>query len=320
MTDLLITIAGITLLLAGGEGLIRGAVGIARRLGVSPFIVGLTIIGFGTSAPELVVSVDAALSGAPRIAVGNVIGSNMANLLVIVGAAALVSPLKVHPDAVRRDCMIMVAATLFFATIAYQGSMTMRYGIAFVAGSFVYLAYSLWTDARSAGPVAELHGHEAEEVGVGLPDEIWVLVAAIVVGLAALVGGSRVAVVGATSLARDAGISEEVIGLTLVAIGTSLPELATAFMAARRGHSDVCLGNVIGSNIFNLLGIAGAAAIAAPLPFSPDIIRYDISALIVITVLLIGFMATGHRVQRWEGAILLLLYALYISAHLVAGI
>lgn len=320
MTDLLITIAGITLLLAGGEGLIRGAVGLARRLGISPFIVGLTIIGFGTSAPELVVSVDAALSGAPGIAVGNVVGSNMANMLLIVGAAALVSPLAVHPDAIRRDSMIMVAATLFFATVAFLGTMTWVHGIAFVAGLFLYLAYSLWSDARSAGPVAELHGHEAEEVAVGLPDQVWVLVIAMLIGLAALVGGSRIAVIGATSMARDAGISEEVIGLTLVAIGTSLPELATALMAARRGHSDVCIGNVIGSNIFNLLGIAGAAAIAAPLPFSQDIVNFDISALIVVTMILIGFMATGHRVHRWEGAILLLLYVIYISVHLLPNV
>ena len=317
MTDLLITIAGIALLLAGGEGLVRGAVGLARRLGISPFIVGLTIIGFGTSAPELVVSVDAALSGVPGLAVGNVIGSNMANMLLIVGAAALVSPLTVHPDAIRRDGMIMVAATLFFATVAYMGTMTAAYGIAFIAGLFVYLAYSLWSDARSAGPVAELHGHEADEIAVGLPDRTWVLLVAVVAGLVVLVGGSRIAVIGATSLARSAGISEEVIGLTLVAVGTSLPELTTAFMAARRGHSDVCLGNVIGSNIFNLLGIAGAAAIAAPLPFSSSIVTFDITILIIVTVVLMGFMATGGRVRRWEGAILLLLYTVYVSSHLL---
>jgi cation:H+ antiporter len=317
MMDLLITIAGITLLLAGGEGLIRGAVGIARRLQISPFIVGLTIVGFGTSAPELVVSVDAALSGVPGIAVGNVIGSNMANMLLIVGAAALVSPLTVHPDAVRRDSMIMIAATLFFATVAYMGSMTFIHGAAFLVGLFLYLAYSLWSDARSAGPAAALHGDEAEEVAVGLPDRVGVLVIAMLVGLAALVAGSRIAVIGATSLARGAGISEEVIGLTLVAVGTSLPELATAFMAARRGHSDVCIGNVIGSNIFNLLGIAGAAAIAAPLSFSSDLLRFDIPVLIAVTVILIGFMATGARVKRWEGGVLLLLYCLYLSVHLL---
>lgn len=319
MMDLLITVAGIALLLAGGEGLIRGAVGLARRLGISPFIVGLTIVGFGTSAPELVVSVDAALSGAPGIAVGNVIGSNMANMLLIVGAAALVSPLVVHPDAIRRDGMIMVAATLLFATVANLGDMTLIHGIAFVACLFLYLAYSLWSDARSTTAAAVLHGEEAEEIAVGLPDKVWIMVIAMLIGLAGLVGGSRVAVFGATSLARDAGISEEVIGLTLVSVGTSLPELATALMAARRGHSDVCIGNVIGSNIFNLLGIAGAAAIAAPLSFSSRIVNFDVLILIVITVLLMAFMATGRRVQRWEGAILLLLYGVYVVVHLLPG-
>lgn len=317
MMDLLITLAGIALLLAGGEGLIRGAVGLARRLGISPFIVGLTIVGFGTSAPELVVSIDAALSGAPGIAVGNVIGSNIANMMLIVGVAALVSPLVVHPAAIRRDSMVMIGATLLFATIAYMGPMTLIHGIAFIACLFLYVGYSLWSDARSAGPAAVLHGEEAQEVSVGLPDRAWIMVVAMIIGLAALIGGSRVAVIGATSLARSAGISEEVIGLTLVAVGTSLPELATAFMAARRGHSDVCIGNVIGSNIFNLLGIAGAAAIAAPLPFSPEILKFDILALIAITIILIAFMATSGRVKRWEGVVMLLLYGLYVSVHLL---
>jgi cation:H+ antiporter len=317
MMDLLITVAGIILLLAGGEGLIRGAVGLARRFGISPFIVGLTIVGFGTSAPELVVSVHAALSGAPGIAVGNVIGSNMANMLLIVGVAALVKPLVVHPDAIRRDSMIMVSATLFFATFAFLGPMTAIHGVCFLTGLFGYLAYSLWSDSRGGGPVAALHGEEGEEIAVGLPDKVSTMVFAMLIGLAGLVAGSRIAVIGATSLARSAGISEEVIGLTLVAVGTSLPELATAIMAARRGHTDVCVGNVIGSNIFNLLGIAGAAAIAAPLAFSPTLLKYDVPILLIVTIILVGVMATGSRVKRWEGAVLLSLYCIYIAMHLI---
>jgi len=316
----LITLAGLALLLAGGEGLVRGAVGLARRMGVSPFVVGLTIVGFGTSSPELVVSVDAALSGSSGIAVGNVIGSNMANMMLIVGAAAVITPLAVHPDALRRDTVVMTAATLLFVGVAVGGAMGRPIGATLICALVVYLTVSLWSDARKAGPAAILHGQEAKEISVGLPPRLWVLIAAIVLGLLALVGGSRLAVTGATAIARDAGVSEEIIGLTLVAVGTSLPELATSFMAAKRGHADVCVGNIIGSNIFNLLGVAGAAAVAAPLSFDLDVIGHDLWLLPAVNFILIGFMLTGRRVNRWEGAGLLLLYAGYVIYHLLPGV
>ena len=317
--NLFMTLAGLALLLAGGEGLVRGAVGIARRMGISPFIVGLTIVGFGTSAPELVVSVDAALAGSPGIAVGNVIGSNMANMMLIVGAAALLCPLAVHPDALRRDSGIMTLATLLFVMVAFRGIMNRMVGIGFVCALLVYLALSLWWASRQAVPATALHGEAAAAVAVVLPQRIWLLITAMVVGLVALIGGSRLAVTGATAFARDAGIPEEIIGITLVAVGTSLPELATALMAARQGHADVCIGNVIGSNIFNLLGIAGAAAIVTPLSFQLDIIRNDLWALLAVTGLLIAFMMTGRRIERWEGGGLLLLYAAYLCHHLLPG-
>lgn len=317
--NFLITLVGIVLLLAGGEGLIRGAVGIARRVGISPFIVGLTIIGFGTSAPELVVSVDAALAGSPGIAVGNVIGSNMANMMLIVGTAALMTPLAVHPDALRRDSLVMVAATALFVAIGFSGTMARSVGAGCVLGLLLYLGFSLWWDSRRAGPAAILHEEEAAELEVVLPRRLWLLIAAIVVGLAALVGGSRLAVTGASALAREAGISEEIIGITLVAVGTSLPELAAAVMAANRGHADVCIGNIVGSNIFNLLGIAGAAAVATPLSFELNVIRDDLWSLLAITLLLIGLMMTGRRVERWEGVVLLALYAIYLTHHLLPG-
>ena len=317
--NIVITLAGICLLLAGGEGLVRGAVGVARRMGISPFIVGLTIVGFGTSAPELVVSVDAALAGSPGIAVGNVLGSNMANMMLIIGAAALFCPLAVHPDALRGDSVVMSGATLLFVAIAFSGTMARMVGVVLVGALILYLALSLWWDSRQAGPATALHGDEAEEVAVVLPQRLWILITAILVGLGALIAGSRLAVIGATALAREAGISEEIIGITLIAVGTSLPELVTALVAAKRGHADVCIGNVIGSNIFNLLGVAGAAAIAAPLSFELDIIRYDLSALLVVTAIFIAFMLTGRRIERWEGAGLLLLYATYVTHHLLPG-
>lgn len=317
--NLLITLTGLALLLAGGEGLVRGAVGIAQRARISPFIVGLTIVGFGTSSPELVVSVDAALAGSPGIAVGNVIGSNLANMMLIIGTAALLCPLTIHPDALRRDSVVLAIATILFVAVAFSGVMSRLIGAGFVCLLFLYLAFSFWWDKRSVGAVAALHREEAAQASTSLPQKLWLLITLMIVGLAALIGGSRLAVTGATSLARDAGISEEIIGITLVAIGTSLPELATAIMAAKRGHADVCVGNVIGSNIFNLLGIAGTAALVKPLTFDLDIIRYDLWELLIVTGILIVFMMTGRRVARWEGAGLVFLYCLYIAHHFLPG-
>jgi cation:H+ antiporter len=313
----LITIVGFALLLAGGEGLVRGAVGIARHLKISPFIVGLTIVGFGTSAPEIVISVDAALSGAPGIAVGNVVGSNMANILMIIGIAALLQPLAIHRDALRRDSTAMIVATLLFMAVAHSGTATALHSVGMLAALFLYLAYSLWSDSRNGTPAAVLHGAEAEEITVRFADRLPVLATICVVGLVVLVGGARMVVYGATAIARDFGMSEELIGITLIAVGTSLPELATALIAARRGHADVCVGNVLGSNIFNLLGITGAAALAAPLPFTDEIVNFDIWALLAATLLFVGFMASGSKVNRIEGGILLILYGVYIAYHFV---
>ena len=317
--NLMMTIGGLALLLFGGEVLIRGAVGLAKRVGISPFIVGLTIIGFGTSAPEMVVSVDAALSGSPGIAVGNVIGSNIANILLIVGSAALFVPLAVHHDALKRDCTMMAFATVLFIAIALMGTATWYHGVVSIIVLVAYLTYSVCSDRQRNDATAQLHRDKGEQLQSGLPNKVWVMLLALGIGLAALVAGSRFAVISVSAIAREAGVSEEVIGITLVAFGTSLPELATAMVAAARKQADVCIGNVIGSNIFNLLGITGAAAIAAPLPFAASVVSFDIWVLLAVTVLFLWFMLTGRRIQRWEGAVLLLLYFSYISLHFLPG-
>jgi len=319
MLNLTLTALGLALLLAGGEGLVRGAVATARRLGISPLVIGLTVVGFGTSAPELVVSVGAALSGATGLAVGNVIGSNIANILLIVGIAALLMPLAVHPDALRRDGVVLVSVTLAFPAVALDGTIGRGEGLAMVALLFVYLAWSIWSDRRGPGPAAELHREEAEEYTASLPRTGWSTALFILLGLAGLIGGAELAVTGATALAREAGISETVIGITLVAVGTSLPELATAVVAARRGHADVCIGNIVGSNLFNILGIAGASAIAAPLPFIDPIAIADMWIMLGVTALLMVFMLTGLRIVRWEGCALLLLYVAFIAFQFMAS-
>ena len=306
--------AGFVLLFFGGEVVVRGAVALARRFDVSPLVIGLTIVGFGTSLPELLVSLNAALNGSPGIAVGNVVGSNIANMMLILGTAAMVCPIAVNPKAVRRDGLTMAGITAVFIIIALGGSVEAHEGVMMVAVLALYIALSLWRDLRSDDAAAQLHREEADEV-TGLPQRLWVMIALILGGFAAIGYGADLLVTGATSLAISAGVPEEVIGLTLVAVGTSLPELATSLVAAYRGHSDVCLGNVIGSNIFNLFGVLGITAIATPVPFADKIINFDLWVLAGVTLLLLPFLLSGWRVSRTEGTVLLSLYALYVGCQ-----
>ena len=313
MTYLYVAV-GFALLFAGGELVVRGAVGLARRFGVSPLVIGLTIVGFGTSLPELLVSLRAALAGAPGIAVGNVIGSNMANMMLILGVAALICPIAVNPNAVRRDGLFVLAATAVFAAIGLGGAVDRWQGAVMILLLLGYVAFSLWRDLHADDDAAALHREEADEL-TGQPRRLWVLILSVAGGFAAIGAGAGLLVDGATALARAAGVSDEVIGLTLVAVGTSLPELATSIVAAYRGHSDVCLGNVLGSNIFNLFGILGITALATPVPFADRIVAFDLWALLAATALLAPFMLTGRRVSRPEGTTLLALYAGYVACQ-----
>ena len=313
MTYFLIA-AGFALLLFGGEAVVRGAVSLAQRLGVSPLIVGLTIVGFGTSLPEMVVSVNAALVGSPGLAVGNIVGSNIANILLILGVAAVILPVAVHPKAVTRDMTCLAIATLIFVALGMTGRLLWWQGALMLAILFVYIGFTVWHDNATNDEVAELHREEAEEIGA-IPLRTISIICIVVTGLFAVIVGAEWLVSGATTLAREYGMPEEVIGLTLVALGTSLPELATSVVAACRGHSDVCIGNIIGSNIFNLFGIGGVTAMVAPLPFSDTIVGFDLWVLLAATAIMIPFMVTGLRVARVEGAILLSLYGAYIGAQ-----
>lgn len=315
MTSLSIA-AGLLLLFLGGEGVVRGAVALAERFNVSPLVIGLTIVGFGTSLPEFVVTLNAALIGSTGIAVGNVIGSNMANMMLILGIAALICPIHVDPTAIRRDGLFMVAVTAAFVLTGMGGSIGWIQGLSFVALLAVYVCYSLWRDARTNGALAALRREEAAELS-GIPESLPLMIVVTLVGFAALVLGAELLVSGATRLALAAGIPEEVIGLTLVAVGTSLPELATSIVAAYRGHSDVCLGNILGSNVFNLLGIFGVVAIVTPVEFAERIVGFDLWALLIVSVLLVPFMMSGGRINRLEGGLLLGAYTAYIVCQFV---
>lgn len=304
--------AGLVLLFVGGELVVRGAVAVAQRYRVSPLVIGLTIVGFGTSLPELVVTLNAAVVGSTGLAVGNIVGSNMANMMLILGMAALIFPIAVTPDAVRRDGLFMVGVTVLFVALGMGGQVDWFEGVALVALLVSYIGYSLWRDNRANDATASLHREEAEEL-TGLPGKLWSMTGSILAGFVALVFGAEWLVYGATKLARGAGISDEVIGLTLVAVGTSLPELATSIVAAYRGHSDVCLGNVLGSNIFNLLCILGIVSIVTPVPFAEKILEFDLWALLIVSVLLIPFMLSGGRISRLEGIFLLACYTAYVG-------
>ena len=306
--------AGFVLLFFGGEIVVRGAVALARRFDVSPLVIGLTIVGFGTSLPELLVSLNAALSGAPGIAVGNVIGSNLANMMLILGVAALICPIAVTPSAVRRDGLVLAGVTAVFVIVAIGGSAERHEGAVMVAALAAYIGLSLWNDARANSGPARLHREEAEAL-TGLPRQLWLIILTIVGGFGAISLGADFLVDGATSLARNAGVPDEVIGLTLVAIGTSLPELATSIVAAYRGHADVCIGNVIGSNIFNLFGILGITAIAVPVPFADKIVGFDLWVLSGVTLLMLALLFTGWRLARTEAALLLALYGAYVACQ-----
>jgi len=315
MTYFLI-IAGFALLLFGGESVVRGSVALAQRLGVSPLIVGLTIVGFGTSLPEMVVSVNAALVGSPGLAVGNVVGSNIANILLILGVAAVIAPIAVHPGAVKRDLLGMSAATLVYVGLGMSGQIVFWQGVLMLIALMSYIGFTVWHDNKSNDEAAEMHRDEAAEMGE-IPLRTVSIAGIIIVGLFAVVVGAKWLVTGATTLATEFGVPEEVIGLTVVAIGTSLPELATSIVAAYRGHSDVCVGNVLGSNLFNLFGITGVTALFAPLPFSDKIVSFDLWILLAATAIIIPFMLTGRRISRPEGIVLLILYVSFIASQFV---
>ena len=318
MHDFALILLGIGLLTAGGEALIRGALAIAARMGISPLLSGLVIVGFGTSTPELVVSLDAALSQRPDIAVGNVVGSNIGNVLLILGLCAAITPLAVSPTALRRDALVMVLATMLFLGLAAGGVLGRLEGLVFFVGLLGYLVWAYRSEVLHDAPSGEVHRAESEEITT-LPRSAAMMAVAVVGGLSLLVGGSRVLITGAVSMAEHLGISEAVIGLTLVAVGTSLPELTVGVMAALRRHADVAVGNILGSNIFNLLGILGISALVQPVVVNPRIIGFDQWVMLGAAVVLVAFLYTGRRLSRLEGVTLLCGYGAYTWWSLLLG-
>ena len=312
MLNLLLVAIGVLFLTGGGEALIRGSLAAANRLGISPLLSGLFIVGFGTSAPELVVSIEAALNERPDIAVGNVVGSNIGNILLILGVCALITPLAVKPLVLRRDAVTVIAASTLFIVLVGGHALVRGDAALVLLALAAYLAGAYWTERSGKGPSAELHRAEGQEVTALPKTTLWIIMA-VVLGLGLLIAGSQVLLKGAVGMAESFGVSEAVIGLTLVAVGTSLPELSISVIAAFRRHADVAIGNVLGSNIFNLLGILGISALLQPLPVHERILQFDQWVMLATSLVLLLFLYTGRRLSRLEGGLLLLGYGVYVS-------
>lgn len=313
-------LVGVVGLLLGGELLVRGSSRLAVRLGMSPLVVGVTIVGFGTSVPELVTCLEAAWKGAPGIAVGNIVGSNIANILLILGVAAAVRPFACSRQAAVRDGTLVIATSLAFAIAGMTGELDRWIGAVFVAGLGGYLAW-LYLSERGDG-AAEATGEDGSEAAnhTDLTGS-WVLETLLVVaGIGFVMVGANLLVDGSVSLARMFHISEDVIGLSLVALGTSLPELATSIVAAVRRHSEIALGNVLGSNVYNVLGIGGITALVHPVPVSANMLVFDLPVMVVVSIVMVIMVRSGGRMSRSEGFLLLAGYAAYIGVlfHRVA--
>jgi len=310
MTHYWLAGGGLVLLYLGGEMLVHGSVGLARRLGVSPLLIGLVVVGFGTSTPELMVSLEAALQGRTDIAVGNIVGSNITNILLILGIAALIFPIHCPTLVVYRDGLMMLAASLVLVGFGVIGQIAAWQGGLLVAILVVFIAYSYWTEKYRKALSATLYQHKAEAIKEGTRP-LWFHAFSLGVGLAAIMGGATMLVDGAVTIVRVAGISETVIGLTLVAVSTSLPELATSMIAAVHKHADVAIGNILGSNMFNIFSVLGFTALVTPVPIGPEVVD-DIWIMMGVAVILLAALVTGHSLSRAEGVLFLLAYAGYI--------
>ncbi len=311
--DIITILIGLAVLLVGGDLLVRGAVGLATSLKISPLLVSLTIIAFGTSAPELVVAITSVLEAEPGIAIGNIVGSSIANVFLVLGLPALFYPISAHVPGLKRHAVALLVATAAFAAIAFGAGVLGRLtGAALFAGIVAYVAFLAFMARKSHGrdPVID----EVAEYAEGARENLGASLLYIIAGLIGLPVGAHLLVTSGAGFAESVGVRSEIIGLTVVAIGTSLPELATVAAAALHKKSDVAIGNVVGSNIFNLLFVGGAAGLAGGANFTEPSLRFDIPAMILSTLVLSAFIFTRRDVGRLAGFAFLAGYAAFIAA------
>ncbi|EFO81731.1 CaCA family Na(+)/Ca(+) antiporter [Oscillochloris trichoides DG-6] len=315
LMTMVLFVIGLVLLIAGAELLVRGASRLAGAAGIPPLIIGLTVVAFGTSAPEFAVSAQSALSGQADIALGNVVGSNIFNVLFILGASALIIPLVVQRQLVRLDVPIMIGASLLLGLLALDGIVNRVDGVILFVLLLAYIAFQVRQGLRESSNGADADDQIEKPKGAG---QLIMNIGLIIVGLAMLVVGSGWLVDGAVAIARALGLSELIIGLTIIAAGTSLPEVAASMIAALRGERDIAVGNVVGSNIFNILGILGLTAVIAPsgVAVAPAALAFDIPVMIAVMLACLPIFFTEHRIARWEGGLFLGYYVAY-TAYLV---
>ena len=310
-------IIGLVILIIAGDIMVRGAAALARHWGIPSLIVGLTIVAFGTSAPELVVGVQAVLSGAGELASGNVVGSNVANVLLALGIPALIMAIPTNMSGVGRNSLVAVFATVLFIGLAFLGNPLARWqGAILFAGIVIYLVW-MFRLAKSGvdDPILE-EMTEIDEGEDGLPTNTWLSAFYVVAGIVGLVLGGNLIVDNAVSIASTIGISETIIGLTIVAIGTSLPEIATVVVASYRGHSEVAIGNVLGSNVFNIFAVMGASALAGPVLIDPKMFVFDFWVMLVAIIALLIFVMTRQPIGKKAGAAFVVAYILYMLAQI----
>jgi cation:H+ antiporter len=306
-------VAGLVLLIVGAEFLVRGASRLAAAVGISPLVIGLTVVAYGTSAPELAVTVQSSFLGQPDLALGNVVGSNIFNVLFILGLSALLRPLVVSQQLVRFDVPLMIGISFLLFILSFDGTIGRLDGLVLFAG---VVTYTVWSIYQSRKENEDIQAEYAQEFGYNrqLPQWQWSIhVLCIFIGLVLLVFGSRWLVEGAVDVAKALGVSELIIGLTIIAAGTSLPEVATSIVASMRGERDIAVGNVVGSCLFNILSVLGLASIVAPagITVSPAVLHFDIPVMIVVAVACLPIFFTGNLIARWEGALFFGYYIAY---------
>lgn len=307
-------ILGLALLIAGAEGFVRGASAIAMKLGISPLLIGLTLVGFGTSSPELVISINAALDGSSGLVMGNIVGSNIANILLILGVGAALAPIPVHRTVLKRDGGMLILSAIASLVIVLLGYLDRIAGVILLAMLALYIVRTYLADKKAMAALPDVPSRPQ-----GLMANTVIAALFALVGLAIILFGARLFVNSAIELAKVFGVSETLIGLTIAAIGTSSPEIVITIISAIRKQMDLALGNVIGSHIFNVFGILGVTALVQPIGMPPELIRGDIWVMLAATALMLAAAWTGKTIMRWEGWMFLAAYGAYMTWLIVTA-
>lgn len=314
-TTIVLLIIGLIVLIVGGDYLVKGSSSIALRLHLSPLVVGLTIVAFGTSAPELLISIQSALKGSPDIAMGNVVGSNICNLALVLGLTAVINPVKVKTNSIKIDWPVTMGSSLLLYLIVREGSIVAYEGILFIVILLLYLFFIIKQSRKNIKATNKILNKD--EIPDTPAKQIWKDIVFILIGCVGLYFGSEWFVNSAKDLALNLGVEERVVGLTIVALGTSLPELSTAAVASYKGHTDLAIGNLMGSNIFNILSILGITSIIHEIPVHIDILNKDIIWMLLVTLIILPLMITRREVGRVDGFILMAIYVIYVYTVLV---